>query len=471
MSKYSPSQALAFVVIAMFAACTPMRDAMEDQKNAVARADGHTLTIEHLARLLASADASVAPPHPNVVDAVADLWIGYTLLTSALASPDTFSSVDITPLIQLQLDQENVWGLRREVILANLEPTEGALLEAYRAEQPYTEVELQQLFVRLSEDASPAQIDEARRFAEDLRQSIADGADFDELAAALAQDTSGGVWGGELGWVGRGRLVPELDSLVFFMEPGTISEAVRSSFGYHIVRVTDREEPDLEEVREEYRLGLMERRVEDLEKTYIDSLFDAARVRAVNGVVDLVKSTVNSPRLRRLSPAEQSAALARYRGGSLTLGEWAHWAIRRFPDSQGLFGGDSTAVVTNLIELVRNELLVRAARELGYAAPKEAFDTLQARGYRELTSVVIVSGLQRDQLVSGELSIQEAVDRVLIEVLTQERSPAPLARAAPALKSGHTYKVYPERYAEVVERLIAIRLEGLSANQPLEPGS
>ncbi|KPK59478.1 MAG: hypothetical protein AMS21_09925, partial [Gemmatimonas sp. SG8_38_2] len=264
---------------------------------------------------------------------------------------------------------------------------------------------------------------------------------------------------------------PELDSLVFYMEPGTISEAVRSPFGYHIVRVTDREEPDLEEVREEYRLGLMEGRVEDSERAYIDSLFDAARARPVDGAVDVVKAIVNSPRLRRLSPAEQSAALARYRGGSLTLGEWAHWAIRHFPESQRLFGGDSTAVVTNLIELVRNELLVRAAREMGYSVSEEAFDTLQARGYRELTSVVTVSGLRRDKLVSGEQTIQEAVDQVLTEVLTQERSPAPLARAAPALKLGHTYQVYPDRYSEVVERMIAIRLESLSASPPLEPGS
>jgi PPIC-type PPIASE domain len=472
MNKFSPAPPLACLLAVALTSCASVRDGIEGQKDAVARVDGYTLTIEHAAELLSIADESIAPPHPSIVDRLADLWIGYTLLASELTSPDTFSSVDVTPLIGFEMDQELVWSLREDVILTRVEPSESALLESFQQEQPYTSVELQQILIRVPDAASEAQVDSLRLFAEELRERVVAGEDFGQLARTYSDDPSSASQGGKLGWVGRDRLVPELDAIVFHMEPGTVSEAVRSSFGYHIVTVTDRQEPDFEEVREDYRQAVMERYIGGSERVYIDSLFDAADFQFTHGAVDLVRQLVYDARLERLGPAERSAVLARYRGGELTLGEWADFVIRRSPNARRAFSADSAAVAGYLRELVRNMLLIKAARDLGYTLPESKADSVRSVGTREVFSAAAVSGLRRRRLVNGEETVEQAVDRVLAEVFSQQRSPAPLERVAPALKIGHVYQIYPERFPEVIELLVAIRAgEAPPATPATEPGS
>jgi hypothetical protein len=430
---------------------------MEGHQDAVARVDGYTLTIEHAAQLLAVADEDLAPPRPSIVDPLTDFWIGYTLLASELASPDTFSDVDLAALTQFNMDQELVWAMRDDRIVARVEPSDSELRDLFEKEQPYTSVEAYHILIRVPDSATVAQADSLKRLADSLRERALAGEDFEELARNYSNDPASASNGGRLGWVSRGRLVPELENVILHMQPGQISETVRSSVGYHIIRVTDRNAPDYESVRDEYRLVLMDRRVGPLEQAFIDSLFAAANVRLADGSVGLVRRMTHDPRLERLSPAERGAILARYLGGTLTLGEWADFVIRRSPNSRRAFSSDSISVAGYLRELVRNELLAKAARDMGYSVSESKADSLREIGKRDLFSAAAVSGLRRPKLVAGVETIPEAVDRIIEELLTRQRSPAPLERVLPALRSGHTIQVYPERFPAVIERLVALR--------------
>ena len=73
--------------------------------------------------------------------------------------------------------------------------------------------------------------------AEDLVRQLREGADFAELAKTESDDTGSAVSGGSLGDVERGQMVAEFEAATFSLEPGVISEPIKSQFGYHIIKV------------------------------------------------------------------------------------------------------------------------------------------------------------------------------------------------------------------------------------------
>src|SRR5215510_14061790 len=76
--------------------------------------------------------------------------------------------------------------------------------------------------------------------AEDVLKQAKAGADFAELAKKNSEDDSSAKNGGDLDFFGRGRMVPEFEQVAFTMEPGQVSDPVKSSFGYHVIKLVDK---------------------------------------------------------------------------------------------------------------------------------------------------------------------------------------------------------------------------------------
>jgi len=76
--------------------------------------------------------------------------------------------------------------------------------------------------------------------AEALLKQAKAGADFGELAKKNSEDEGSAKNGGDLDYFGHGKMVPEFDAVVFTMQPGQISDLVKTQFGYHIIKVTDK---------------------------------------------------------------------------------------------------------------------------------------------------------------------------------------------------------------------------------------
>lgn len=74
----------------------------------------------------------------------------------------------------------------------------------------------------------------------DLKQQIADGAEFADLARQHSTCPSGRK-GGELGTFGPGQMVPEFDKVVFSADVGSVEGPVKTQFGYHLLEVTARD--------------------------------------------------------------------------------------------------------------------------------------------------------------------------------------------------------------------------------------
>jgi len=79
-----------------------------------------------------------------------------------------------------------------------------------------------------------------KKQAEDLLAQIKKGANFEELAKKNSQDDTSAPKGGDLDFFEKGRMVPEFDKVAFELPPGQMSDLVKTSFGYHIIKVTDK---------------------------------------------------------------------------------------------------------------------------------------------------------------------------------------------------------------------------------------
>ena len=76
---------------------------------------------------------------------------------------------------------------------------------------------------------------------EDLRKKITV-KNFSHMAKKHTEDISGKDDGGDLGWFARGKMVKEFDDVAFTLKKGTLSDPVKTSFGYHLIHVRDRKE-------------------------------------------------------------------------------------------------------------------------------------------------------------------------------------------------------------------------------------
>ena len=104
-----------------------------------------------------------------------------------------------------------------------------------------------------------------------MAAALAGGGDFATLAKERSKDAQSAAKGGELGWVVKEQIMPELGNAAFALEKDQISEPVQTQFGWHVLKVVDkRDAVPLEDVRdqvkEQVKQELVEKYVAELEQ-------------------------------------------------------------------------------------------------------------------------------------------------------------------------------------------------------------
>ena len=144
------------------------------------------------------------------------------------------------------------------------------------AAAPVTQTRARHILVKTNEIVSE---EDARRRLLGLRERIAAGADFAELARLNSEDGTA-ARGGELGWVYPGDTVPEFERAMHALAPGELSQPVRSPFGFHLIEVQERRAADMsaERQRLQARQALRERKADEAFQDWLRQLRDRTYV-------------------------------------------------------------------------------------------------------------------------------------------------------------------------------------------------
>lgn len=101
-----------------------------------------------------------------------------------------------------------------------------------------------------------------------IRDRILRGAKFEDMAKLYSDDASN-TKGGELGWVNLGDTVPEFEKVMTSLKPNTVSEPVRTPFGWHLILVTEKRTQDVSKERERFVIK-QQIRMRKLDEAYAD---------------------------------------------------------------------------------------------------------------------------------------------------------------------------------------------------------
>jgi peptidyl-prolyl cis-trans isomerase SurA len=172
------------------------------------------------------------------------------ILSQSGKTPDELEAIYGKPLEQIRAELRD--QIREQMIVQKME-------DEITADLAVTPAEVKRFFNRIPKDSLPyfsasvevAQIvKEAKTSAEqkaitrnqllDIRSRILANEDFATLAKKYSDDPSVLANRGEMGWVGRGRLVPEYEAVAFRLKPGEVSMPFESPFGMHIVQLIER---------------------------------------------------------------------------------------------------------------------------------------------------------------------------------------------------------------------------------------
>jgi peptidyl-prolyl cis-trans isomerase SurA len=141
---------------------------------------------------------------------------------------------------------------------------------------PVTQTRARHILVKSNEIVSE---EDARRRLQALRERIAAGADFAEMARLNSEDGTA-ARGGALGWVYPGDTVPEFERAMNALAPGELSQPVRTPFGFHLIEVQERRAADVsaERQRQLARQTLRERKADEAYQDWLRQLRDRTYV-------------------------------------------------------------------------------------------------------------------------------------------------------------------------------------------------
>ena len=141
-------------------------------------------------------------------------------------------------------------------------------IDEYMKSHPEEQVHARHILISVKSEDAPSEggLDKptARAKAEEVLKRVKAGENFESLAKEYTTDPSGKENGGDLGWFGKGRMVPEFEKAAFALQPGQVSDIVESPFGFHIIKVEGRRNGDPQAAAQQVE--------QDKEKKLIDEI-------------------------------------------------------------------------------------------------------------------------------------------------------------------------------------------------------
>lgn len=215
------------------------------------------------------------------------------------------TGVEVERELQMSKTQKNVlyvsWDAREWA--GGVKPKGSELLElltdpvfAGRVEQEFAsrkadlsqpeQIRAQHILIK-AEMENPESDKQALAMIKQIKQRLAK-EDFAKVAREVSQDEGSKAKGGDLGFFSKGDMVPEFEQVAFTAEPGQVSEPVKSPFGYHLIKVTDKKpavEAELTNHRESLAAELWAKDQYELQMKKIEELLKSGDHKVVDTLI------------------------------------------------------------------------------------------------------------------------------------------------------------------------------------------
>lgn len=365
---------------------------------------------------------------------------------------------------------------RDDVIYSTVTVDEARLREWYD-QNVGQEVKARHILIGVPEGAPDSVRQRARAKADSLRQAIAGGADFAELAREHSDDTGSGARGGALGWFGRGQMVESFEQAAFATTPGELAPGiVETQFGYHIIEVEEKRKRPFEELRDEIEEQLAMPGRQEAEQAYLTQIMETSGMEFMEGNIDRLIALVDSAPAGADPPDEVlELNLATWNGGELPLREiWDLYTVLPAANRQQIAALDQTEMIRALSSVVQQRILLDRARERSTVLDstrqrqlEDRIDQLYAQAYLNRVAegrVEVPDSLVREyyeghrEFYQGQPyeQVREQIRQILLTQRTEEmRDPAAQERLVQAVADSAAARVsverYPDRYDEILE--------------------
>ncbi len=453
--------ATALAGLALVGACA--KD--EPTEGLVARAGSHRLTVDDAVELLV--DQENLPNDIEVVRSLAELWADYALLAAEAAKDSTLAGLDLEPLVREQLDQEVIFQLRDSAIKVDTLLSDADLLAAYEREAPDSRVRASHILMTFPDQATEAQRDSVRAAIESVRGRALAGESFAALARRFSKDPGTAQLGGNLGDFGRGDMVKPFEDAAFALQPGGISDVVETPYGLHVIRVESKEAPGFEQVKEQFRIRLINQRYIQAESAFVAGVEERGKPTIQKGAEAVVRDVANDP-AAPLSRRAARRALVSLADGAITVQDFRAVVQSQQPQFRAQVEAATDEQIRNFLKgLAQRELLLAEAEERGFETPQARVDSLVAEARSQLRTVAADIGLTPLDRAPGEElepAVGRAVRRALADVLAGAKDVLPLGLLSFQLREDEPTSLFDSGLGEVVLRVGQIRASrGLSA--------
>ena len=294
-------------------ATVPIKPVPAKLPDVIARVNGETVTRKEVEDYVRNLEGQAGGPIPaeqrdRIYRDIIDRVVGYKLLVQeakarkvAVSDADVNARIDevkkqfpsedlfMQTLIDRKLTLEQMKAdARRDLAIARLIDTEIAgkvALKPSQVEDFYNgnpdqfkqpeRVRASHILITVPEGADAATKAQAKAKAQQILKDVKSGKDFAALAKQHSQDPGSAQNGGDLGFFQQGQMVGPFNDAAFSLKPGATSGLIETQFGYHIIRVAEKQ-PErtvpLDEVRPKIEQYLQERNKESETVAFVKSL-------------------------------------------------------------------------------------------------------------------------------------------------------------------------------------------------------
>lgn len=263
------------------------------------------------------------------------------------------------------------------------------------------------ILVPLAEKATAEEVKKAEESMAAIRKELADGKTFAQVADAHNGPNAAGP-GGELGWIQRGQTVQPFEEAVFALEPGKLSETVRTPFGLHLILVSEKKAAGtrpLSEVEGEIRAELARQRGVEKLNDALDGLVEdnilkkpLAESAARFGLSAEKTALLSAPELEKaLGLSAENAALIMGAGSgnpvdtALEAGE--NYLVVRVDKAEAAHTPELTAVRGEIEKRLKDEKMLSSALSAAAEELKQAQDGKELK--------LGTASVERDGVLSG----------------------------------------------------------------------